>query len=172
MSISVNRITNANIYVDGANLLGRAEEVTLPEVKMKMSEHKALGMIGTMEFPSGIEKLEAKIKWNSWYADVWALVSNPYKAVQLMVRASIEAYGSTGRTSESPLVTFVVGQFKNIPLGTFKQHDNAEFESQMTVTAVKQINNGVVVLEYDALANIFRSNGVDLLAQYKINVGG
>lgn len=28
--IEINRITNANIYLDGANLLGRAEEVKLP----------------------------------------------------------------------------------------------------------------------------------------------
>ena len=30
--IEINRITNANIYLDGANLLGRAEEVKLPDV--------------------------------------------------------------------------------------------------------------------------------------------
>ena len=32
--IEINRITNANIYLDGANLLGRAEEVKLPDVSM------------------------------------------------------------------------------------------------------------------------------------------
>lgn len=171
-NIAVNRITNANVYINGLNLLGRAEEVTLPDVKIKMSEHKALGMVGSMEFPSGIEKLEAKIKWNSWYADVWAICSDPYTAAQVMVRKSVEAYSSTGRDSESPLVTFIIGQFKNIPLGTYKQHDNAEFESMMSVNACKQISNGVTVLEYDALANIFRSNGKDLLAQYRVNIGG
>ncbi len=40
--IEINRITNANIYLDGANLLGRAEEVKLPDVSMTMQEHKAL----------------------------------------------------------------------------------------------------------------------------------
>ena len=44
--IEINRITNANIYLDGANLLGRAEEVKLPDVSMTMQEHKALGMVG------------------------------------------------------------------------------------------------------------------------------
>lgn len=171
MAIAINRVTNANIYVNGNNLLGRAEQVTLPDVKMKFTDHKALGMIGTMEFPSGVEKLEAKIKWNSWYTDVWQQVSNPYNAVQLMVRCSVETYSAVGRISEQPLVTFLVGQFKNIPLGDYKQHENAEFESSMSVTACKQIINGVTVLEYDALSNIFRSNGVDLLAQYKINTG-
>lgn len=44
--IEINRITNANIYLDGTNLLGRAEEVKLPDVSMIMQEHKALGMVG------------------------------------------------------------------------------------------------------------------------------
>jgi P2 family phage contractile tail tube protein len=56
--IEINRITNANIYLDGANLLGRAEEVKLPDVSMTMQEHKALGMVGKVELPAGFDKLE------------------------------------------------------------------------------------------------------------------
>ncbi|MZQ57783.1 phage major tail tube protein, partial [Escherichia coli] len=44
--IEVNRITNANIYINGNNLLGRAEEIKLPDISMIMQEHKALGMVG------------------------------------------------------------------------------------------------------------------------------
>ena len=31
--IKINRLTNANIYMDGNNLLGRAEEIQLPQIK-------------------------------------------------------------------------------------------------------------------------------------------
>lgn len=44
--IQINRITNANIYLDGNNLLGRATEIKLPDVSLIMQEHKALGMVG------------------------------------------------------------------------------------------------------------------------------
>ncbi len=44
--IQINRITNANIYLDGNNLLGRASEIKLPDISMIMQEHKALGMVG------------------------------------------------------------------------------------------------------------------------------
>jgi P2 family phage contractile tail tube protein len=37
--IQINRLTNANVYMDGNNLLGRAEEINLPQIKHKMSEH-------------------------------------------------------------------------------------------------------------------------------------
>ena len=60
--ISINRLTNANVYLDGGSMLGRAEEVNLPVLKAKMAEHKALGMVGTIEAFAGFEKLEGKIK--------------------------------------------------------------------------------------------------------------
>ena len=60
--IEINKLTNANVYLDGVNLLGRAEEVQLPQIKHKMAEHKALGMVGSAEFFAGIDKMECKIK--------------------------------------------------------------------------------------------------------------
>ncbi|MGP8440519.1 phage major tail tube protein [Paraburkholderia fungorum] len=78
--ITVNTIHNANIYLDGASLLGRADEFKLPKVKFKMVDHKAVGMIGTIKLPAGIEALEGEIKWNSFYQDVWAKVLDPFSA--------------------------------------------------------------------------------------------
>ena len=31
--IEINKLTNANVYMNGVNLLGRAEEVQLPQIK-------------------------------------------------------------------------------------------------------------------------------------------
>jgi P2 family phage contractile tail tube protein len=172
LAIQVNRITNANLFINGNSMLGRADELTLPDLKAKMSEHKAIGMVGSLELISGFEKIEAKIKWNSYYQDaLGSFAYNPYKAVQLQVRASVEGYDSTGRIAQLPLVTFLIGQFKNLPMGTFKQHDNVEFESMINCTAIKQIYNGKTVLEYDCLANILKVQGQDLLAQYRLNIG-
>src|SRR6056297_2605159 len=87
--IQINRLTNANVYMDGNNLLGRAEEINLPQIKHKMSEHKALGMVGSAEFFSGIDKLECKIKWNSLYPEVLKKAANPFRTIQLQARASL-----------------------------------------------------------------------------------
>ena len=46
MGLQINKLTNANIYVNGNNLLGRAAEVELPSIGFKMAEHMALGMVG------------------------------------------------------------------------------------------------------------------------------
>ena len=157
--IEINRITNANIYLDGANLLGRAEEVKLPDVSMTMQEHKALGMVGKVELPAGFDKLEGEIKWNSFYRDAMLSAANPYKSLALQI-------------DEVPLVTFLTIMFKKNPLGTFKQHENAEFSSSFTCTYIKQVMDGEELLELDYLANIFRVGGVDQLTDYRINIGG
>ena len=170
--IQLNRITNANIYLEGNNLLGRAEEVKLPDVTAIMQEHKALGMVGKIELPAGFDKLEGEIKWNSLYDDAAKITANPYKSVQLMCRSSIETYGAQGRVKQVALVTYLTVMFKKNPLGAFKQHDNAEFPSSFSATYIKQVIDGNEVLELDYLANIFKVNGEDMLQDYRTNIGG
>lgn len=170
--IEVKRITNANVYVDGNSLLGKVDECKLPEVKVTMSEHKALGMQGKLEFPSGIDKMEATFKWNSLYSDILLKVANPYKAVEVQLRGSLETYGNGGRTAQVPVVAYLTGAFSKFPLGGFKQHDNVEAETTMSVTYCKLEIDGVVILEFDALANIYKAGDVDLLETYKQNIGG
>ena len=170
--IQVNRIVNANIYIDGTNLIGRAEEVKLPDIQAIMAEHKALGMVGKIELPSGFDKLEGEVKWNSLYEEAAKAMANPFKAVQLQCRSSIETYGAQGRIQEVSLVTFLTVMFKKNPLGTYKQHDNAEFSSAFGATYIKQVVDGEEVLELDYMANIFRVGGEDMLADYRSNIGG
>ena len=170
--IQLNRVTNANIYVDGNCLLGKAEEIKLPDITAMMSEHKALGMVGKIELPSGFEKLEGEIKWNSFYRDVWLKMNNPYSMVQLQVRSSVETYGAMGRMQQQPLVTFLSVMFKKNPMGTFKQNDNAEFSSSFACYYIKQQLAGEDMLELDVLANIYKVGGVDQLDIYRNNIGG
>lgn len=169
--IQINRVTNANIYIEGNSLLGRAEEIKLPDISAMLSEHKALGMIGKIELPSGFDKLEGEIKWNSYYKDVAKMMANPFKTVQLQCRSNIEVYGSGGRTEQLPLVTHLTLMFKKNSLGTFKPHDNVEIPAAFSATYVKQVIAGEEVLELDYMANIFKVGGEDLLAEYRANLG-
>jgi P2 family phage contractile tail tube protein len=170
--IQINRVTNANVYANGNSLLGRAEEVKLPDVSAIMQEHKALGMVGKVELPAGFDKLEGEIKWNSYYADVAKLVANPFKAVQLQCRSSIETYSSQGRIKEVSLVTYLTVVFKKNPLGSFKQHENVDIQSAFSCTYIKQVIDGEEILELDYMANIFRVGGEDMLSDYRNNIGG
>lgn len=172
MSVEIKQITNANVYVDGRSFLGKTEEIKLPEVVTTMVEHKALGMVGKIELPSGIDKMESAQKWNSLYPEVLLKAANPFQSVQLQCRSSQETYTGQGRTAQVPVVVFMTGTFKKFPTGNFKQHDNVEAETTMNVTYLRVVVDGKEILEVDVLANIYKVDGVDLLADYRKNIGG
>ncbi|HJT73282.1 MAG TPA: phage major tail tube protein, partial [Chitinophaga sp.] len=92
MNTLINKCTNANVYLNGVSYMGRAEEITLPDIQPKMVDHKALGMVGESELPAGLQKMSAKIKWNAIYPDVMKTTHNVFTSVRLMVRTSIETY--------------------------------------------------------------------------------
>ncbi|MDD2870083.1 phage major tail tube protein [Neomegalonema sp.] len=170
--IAINRLANANIYMDGGSLLGRAEEIDLPQVKHKMIEHKGLGMVGTAEFFSGVEKMECKIKWASLYPEVLLSVANPFKSVRLQVRSSLETYTGQGRVAETPVAVFMTATFKDFPLGSFKQHEAVSLESNLAVTHAKMEIGGLPIFELDVMENIYKVAGSDVLERYRINIGG
>jgi len=170
-NVVINTITNANIYIDGNNLIGRAEEVKLPEVEAEMVEQKRVGMMGKISLPTGINALEAEIKWGAIYADVARMISNIYQTHEIQVRANIETYSSQGRVAEVPLVCYITGLFKKFPLGTFKQLEQVDLPSSLQVYYLKQVVDGVEIVEFDSFANIYKVAGVDVAATYRLNVG-
>lgn len=172
MGVQTNQIINANVYIDGVNMLGRASEVDAPEIMAKMSEYKALGLIGSFELPSGFDKMEMRIKWNAFYQDVAIKFINPFKKVSVMVRASLEVWEGGDLVSQKPVIIYATCQSKGFPLGKYKQQDNVEMESKLSCTHAKMEIDGVEVLELDIMNNIFKVNGVDQMAEYRANIGG
>ncbi len=170
--IEIKRLTNACVYMDGSTLLGRCEEITLPEIKSKMSEHKALGMVGQIEIASGFEKLEGKIKWSALYPGVLKKTANPFKFVQIQVRGSLESWTGQGRTEQQKVVIYLTVGFKSFPGGSFKPNDNVEAETAFACYYMKQVLGGEDIVEIDVLENIYKAGGVDMLAQYRSNIGG
>src|SRR5215472_11801012 len=161
--IDVDRITNANIYLDGVSLLGRAEEVELAWPKAKMVDHKGLGMFGSAEFPAGLDKLEAQIKWLSIFSDVLETVSI-FASHSFQLRASIETYTSLGRTAEQAFVGLMTAQFKDGGPLNFKQHEQVDFPTTLVVYHCEYYVAGVQYLLYDVMSNLYIVNGVDQLA--------
>ena len=157
-------IYNANVYIDGNELLGKASEFKLPEFEFEQDEYKGLGLKGTVKLPMGVAALEGEITWNSFFPEVARKAANPYKAVQLMVRAN-------GRKKEVPLVTMVTATFSKNALGGYKPKEKAEFSSTYQTTEIRQVLDGREVLYYNALRNEYRVDGVDVEETYRRNIG-
>lgn len=172
MSVNTNQIVNANIYINGNNLLGKASEVDAPKVMAKMIEYKALGLIGSFELPSGLDKMDMRIKWNAYYADVATVMLNPWKSINVMIRANQEVWQGGDKTDDVPVIIYATCQSKGFPAGNFKPQDSVDAESNLTVTHCKMEIDGVEVFEVDVMNNIYKVDGVDIMQQYRANIGG
>jgi len=172
MGIVVNRLTNANVYIGGASFLGRAEEIQLPAIKAKYSDHKGLGMIMDVEFPNGFEKMQGKIKWSSLYPDVISAVADPFTAVNMQVRANMDVYDASGTRSQSSVVCFLVVRFKDsLSALTMKMNEPSEQESDFSATYYRLEVDGERLVEIDAIAQMFFVDDSDQLAEYRANLG-
>lgn len=168
---SAHRITNANIYLDGRDFFGKSDEIDLGSVKAVMSDFQGLGMVGLIELPDGLDKLEGKIVWNSRYKEASTKLASPFKTVQLQCRSNVQVFNNSGLVDEIPLVTTMTIMSKEYKLGSFKPRDPSKFETPFSAIYVRQLLNGEEVVLLDYLANIFRVNGEDQLAKYRRNIG-
>ena len=167
----LNAIYTANVYIDGNNLLGKAAEITAPEIEFTMDEVTGLGLFGTIKLPSGMEALEAEMTWNSFYPEVAARSRNPFKSAQLMIRSNLQTFDAAGLEKEVPMVTTMTGTFGKDSLGGFKPKEKAEFSSTFQVNEVRQVADGRELFYYNAFTNTLRVDGQDVLSQMRKNIG-
>lgn len=171
MGIKINKLTNANIYINNVNLIGRAEEVTLPDVAYKMVEHNGLGMLGSVEFFSGIEKMEASIKWGAIYEEV-AELADPFKVQNFELLGNLQTWHTDGLLQETSYKVYMKASFKNFPAGMFKARENVDMSTKMNVFAINVEIGAVSVFEFNAMTNKLTVNGQDLTKNFTTNIGG
>ena len=171
MSNQIRTLYNANVYVNGQSYAGLAEEVTLPDLKPKMVDHKPLSNIGSFKLPTGLDQMTCKIKFNSISADLIANAANFYESSDIMFRANQDVWENGSKVASVPVVAFVRGLSMNLPAIVLKFQENPDVESEFSVTAYKLEVNGVVVFDVDYFANVYIVSGVDMMAQYRANLG-
>lgn len=173
MSATVSKLFNANCFVDGNSLLGRASEITLPDVKAKLEEHAGLGLIAAIDLPTGqIEKMVAKVKWAGFYADAFTLGGDPFTARKLQCRGSVETHTADGMIAQVPAVMLLTARWTAIPGGVLGSGKATEHESELTVTYYKLTLDGKDLIELDVFNSIWKVNGKDIRETYRKNLGG
>jgi P2 family phage contractile tail tube protein len=169
--MQANVLNHCNVYGDGNNFLGQFEEVTLPEIKNKSVDHRAGDMIGTRTLPTSLEKMEATLKGTGLYEDFYILIADPDQMVSLQVRANLKKFDGQGLAAEVPVVVYLKGWFPSRKAGTLKNQDPAKPEYKMELSYYKLVVDGAELEEVDVDNHIHRVNGVDLLAQFRSNLG-
>jgi P2 family phage contractile tail tube protein len=124
-----------------------------------------------MEYFSGIDKMDMKLKLNAPYADYCRYMGDPTKKVNLMIRGSLQNFqGSTLVSEQAYVVTLIVAP-KDFPTGNHKQNDNVEIENNFACYYYKLEIAGEKMFELDVENNIFYAGGRDVYAQYRKNLG-
>ena len=172
MNIQINSLTNANVYIDGVGLLGRAEEIEIPQPRHRMIDYKGLGMAGTTELWGGVDKLEAKIKWASFDAETLTMSASPFQTHSFQVRGSLEQYTSQGRSAQLPVVYLMTGVFKDAGSANLKHQQMVETNSTISVYHCELYVAGTQIYLYDVFANVYVVGGVDQLSTFRTNLGG
>lgn len=171
MANDINALRGGNLYVEGESKMGKVLEIGLPQVKSLLAEHAPLGQRGKMELPTGFDKLEATVKWQSFYSDVAKKMANPYKAMKLQYRSNMEVWNDGSRTEEKPFVCYLTARCNDFPLGSFKGNENPDFSSTFSVSYIKLEVDGHPIFEIDVENNIYKVDNEDMLATYRSNLG-
>ncbi|MFR5734255.1 MAG: phage major tail tube protein [Odoribacter splanchnicus] len=165
----INSITNGNAYLNGNKLAGKIEELELPAIKLKMEDVSALGMFADTEIPVGLEKMEAKFKWNSIYPENWK-DEGPFRTCRMIVKSDMVVNGPQGQQEHKAVTVTIAGIFKEFPLGSIKPGAKQDgLEHLMSVSYVKLEVAKQLVYEVDVFNNVYKQGSADLLSSFKAN---
>ena len=161
------KLTNANTYLNGQTLIGKVEEVNLPDIKPKEVSYKPLGMQSEISLPSGFEKMEAKIKFNALYTKEYLQLCNVHNVNVFTIRGNQESYNNTGRTSDNSYICTIGGMVKVIPLGKFTQNEMTGIEISLNIhnLSVKLGEDSIITI--DVMSNLYKVGDLDLLEGFK-----
>lgn len=168
----LSKVFNARVYIDGMDFIAKAEEVDLPKVRFKFADTKALGIYAESELPTGLDKLEARIKFNTVDPDFVALAADPFTARTIIIRAPFQIWGPQGVIRTVPLKAELKGFFKEWDSGKLKGRDTAEAEATVSVIYYRLEIGYEEIIEVDTLNNIYKIRGEDVLAEYRSAIGG
>lgn len=165
--MSVFKLSNGNVYNDNKSLAGKAAEVDFGELPINFSDYKGLGLLGEMEIPNGFGKVEAKVKYNTFFVDQMGI--SPTKPSTLIFRGNSEEYEQGEKIGDTGIIITMRGLIKNYPLGGFKANEQTNLEIKYAVYYFKVTVGGQDLLEYDVQTNTFKVKGIDTNASWKLN---
>lgn len=166
------KLRNAAIYLEGTGYVGAASEIELPSLTYVMEDHDGLGMLGRIETPQGLDKMEGSITWNTWQERAYASMLDGSGMKLLQIRAQLTNFSAGSQFILGGYQASMRVFFKEIPLGgTIQQQQGSTPQTAFAVHACRLVTDGREVLNYDPMANILRVNGRDLAARQNSIMG-
>jgi len=170
--MEVTSLISAMVYGPAGAMYGKFDEITVPEVKNKTQENKPTDGIGTRRIPGiSLDPLECTFKAQGFNADFHALAANPYKEVNLQIRSNLVVARGQGKVGAKAVRLDLTGWFSSAKEGSFKQGEGAQCEYKFEVSAMELTVDGRQLKKIDIDNYIWQVDGVDLLADFRANLG-
>lgn len=165
------KLKHGNIFMDGENWIGVAEDYTPAKLSQKFEAYRGGGMMGAANIHMGLEDGALDTSFTFGGAEA-ALVKR--MGLAKIDGVALRFAGSFQRDDTGEIVSVEIvqrGRFKELDRGTFKSGDNTQSKVNMVNTYYKEIMNGVVLCEIDLLNMIWIVDGVDLMAEHRKAIG-
>ena len=155
-------INNFNLYNNGTALVGLTGEISLPDFE---------GMTETLSGPGILGEIEEVIigQFGSMELDEDAFkLMSPATSLNLTLRASEQfTVKSTGGIDYKGMRVVVRGRQKKLTGGTVKQGGAMDAAVTVEITYIMIELDGKQRIELDKINNVYKVNGVDLLAKIR-----
>ena len=162
-------LNNMNLYFDGGNFVGQAQELAPPKITPKFREFMAAGMGAPVDIPTGeVEKMESSFTLNGCNSSVLKqLKVVPGSTVPFEFRGStVSLDGSKG----SVIVT-QRGLIKESDYGNWKPGEDTSLKIGMTLHYYRLTIDGEVIHEIDPVNFVCVIDGVDQTAELRAALG-
>ncbi|WP_324026089.1 phage major tail tube protein [Aeromonas caviae] len=165
------KLKHGNIFMDGENWIGVAEDFTPAKLSQKFEAYRGGGMMGAANIHMGLEDGALDTSFTFGGAEA-ALVKR--MGLAKIDGVALRFAGSFQRDDTGEIVSVEIvqrGRFKELDRGTLKSGDNTQSKVSMVNTYYKETMNGVVLCEIDLLNMIWIVDGVDLMAEHRKAIG-
>lgn len=162
-------INSFNMYRSGSKLVGVTGDVPIPALESMTNTTNGAGILGEYESIAigHYGSTEMEIPFRCIDADYFTLIS-PSTAVDLTLRGAIQYSIRTNQNTGAVGMRVVVrGRCKSIEIGTVRARGQMDSKIKLELTYIYIEMDGKPKVELDKLNEVFKINGVDMLAQIK-----
>ncbi len=158
-------IRNHNVFIDGVGYFGRADEITLPQLKITEADFRGSGMDAPIGIDMGIEKMTAQQTFKEWSPE---LITHFGRRVRWTARA-----GAMGQENfDADAWAFEVGgRVVGLPTDALKGGGDVMLKLDWSVDYFRIEKDGVDLVEIDIENGKRVIGGEDQLASMRRAMG-
>jgi P2 family phage contractile tail tube protein len=166
----IRRLSNARLYIDGVEGTGLCESFELPTVEVEQIEYSALGMLGTVELPMSLVRMEAKAVWLHQPPEISQLMHNPVFTSQVQLRSDQAVFGGQSSPVSGSYVALLRVRPKIMMGGTFQKGQGTKPETTFAVDFYSLTVDGSDLIEADPTSiNGLKINGGNVSLGTRLN---